>query len=201
MNDKRAARANRIKLLALFAMFFVPVLTAWVLVLNGWRPAGTVNHGTLVVPPAPVLADGLLDAAGAPLGGDFFAGHWTVLLADPGACGDDCRRQLDVLGRVHVALNKDQDRLRMALLVPADVPEASSPVAELALVRAPRGVLQGWKPADQVEFAAVHMIDPAGFRMMVYPLPLDGSGLLKDLRRLLRLSDEDTERLRKPEER
>ncbi len=44
---------------------------------------------------------------------------------------------------------------------------------------------------------SVQLVDPWGYRMMAYAAPLDGKGLLADLRRLLRASNEDIERLQR----
>lgn len=193
MNDERTLqRRSRRRLILIFLAFFVPAVLAWLLVLNGWRPGEpTAQHGALVQPPVPVVELGLLDADGAALEANVFEGRWSMLLIADEACGDDCVHMLDRLFRVYIALNKDVERVQLLLVLPPDAPFPADLPQGLPTLR-----LAEPASANLVEpsLAAVHLVDPYGFRMMHYQSPLNADGLLKDLRRLLRLSNEDVER-------
>jgi hypothetical protein len=192
---------SRRRLILIFLLFFGPLLAAWLLILNGWRPLGTTNHGTLVQPPAPVAELPLMRGdRTAALGEGPFLGRWSMLLVLDGPCDDACLYTLDRMVRVRVALNKDADRVQMLLVLPEVVPAPQLPPGGPDLLRLPRGVaaeLAEAAPAAGGVPSAVHLVDPYGFRMMRYSPPLDAQGLLKDLRRLLRLSDEEIERLQR----
>lgn len=200
MTDASAnLRRNRLKLLLLFVLFFAPTLTAWYLIETGWRPGGMANHGDLVQPVQPLEELPLRSSQGEPVGAEPFLGRWTVLLSAAGGCSTECMQTLAVLGRAHVALNKDADRVQVGLVLPPQAPAPELPERVLRL-EAPPELLQEWSPPAPAAELAVHIVDPRGMRMMAYPVPLDGSGLLKDLRRLLRLSNEEAERLRARQE-
>jgi hypothetical protein len=193
VTDEHALRwRNRRRLILIFLAFFVPTLLAWLLVLNGWRPGEpTAQHGVLVQPPVPVAELALVKDTGAELQPKAFDGRWSMMLVAGGTCGDACAYMLDRLFRVYISLNKDVDRVQLLLVLPQEAPAPANMPDGLPLLRLPQPAIAGL--ADP-ESAAVHLVDPYGFRMMYYQPPLDAEGLLKDLRRLLRLSNEDVER-------
>lgn len=193
MTDEHATRwRNRRRLILIFMAFFVPTLLAWLLVLSGWRPGEpTAQHGVLVQPPVPVTELALTRAAGTELQPRMFDGRWSMMLIVDGACGNDCAYMLDRLFRVYISLNKDADRVQLLLVLPQEAPVPVNMPDGLPLLRLPGSTIA---ELAEPESAAVHLVDPYGFRMMYYQPPLDAEGLLKDLRRLLRLSNEDVER-------
>lgn len=179
---------GRWQILALFALFVVPTVVAWGLLVGGWRPAGQTNHGELIQPPPKVAPTGWLTRAGEPLRADRFQGQWTLLVATPADCGDPCASLLDTLRRVRIALGKDADRLSLLLLQPAATraPDIAFPALTTAVAPAPA-------VRELAERARVQLVDYQGLRMMAYSMPLNASGLLEDLEQLLRLSDEAIE--------
>lgn len=192
-------RRNRIKLVLIFLLFFGPTLAAWILFESGWRPGGTVNHGQLVEPVQPAGELNLTDEQGQPMGHDQFIGHWSMLLSSSEPCGEPCMETLNQLGRVHVALNKDMDRVQPGLILPTQAPMPELP-ARVWQLRADPAQLEALAAGSESGIMAVHLFDFRGMRMMTYPVPLDASGMLKDIRRLLRLSNEEAERLQKQRE-
>lgn len=189
MNDSR--RGNRWTLPLLIVLFVGPVLAAYILWYGGWQPGATTNRGELIQPPQGARFGQLVPTGDAPPAEELLPGHWGLALLWPGDCGEDCRRTLGQMARVHVALNKDIDRVHRLLIVPQGA-QAPHDIGRAGFVyRAPEGLLETWTGGG----AEVQLVDPQGFRMMRYPLPLDASGLLDDLERLLRLSDEKLERL------
>lgn len=200
MADASDPRPSRAKLVYIFLLFFLPTVASIVLMQLGWRPAGTVNHGELVQPVEEIARLPLSDADGKPVGDAPFRGHWSVLVSSDAECGDPCLQTLSQVGHVHVALNKDMDRLRVGLVLPPEV-EAPDLPERVMVLRAPPAQLAAWAAgAGGDGKLGVHIVDYQGLRMMVYPTPLDASGMLKDIRRLLRLSEEDVERRQATEE-
>lgn len=183
-------------MLALIALaFFGPTVVALVLVESGWRPGGRVNHGELVNPVEPMAALPLAES-GAPADPALWLGRWSLLLSSAQACASRCEETLSLLGRVHVALNKDQDRVQVGLVLPGGTGFPALPERVLRL-HAPAPLLRDWAELAGAgeDGMTVQLVDYRGQRMMSFPTPLDGSGLLKDLRRLLRLSKEEVERM------
>ncbi len=180
----------RLALLLIAGLFVVPVLVAWLVVFSGWRPAGSTNHGRLLEPPVRTATDGWRTPAGAPAG-PILAGYWTLLAVAPEGCGTPCQELLDRLRRVRLALNDDAARVQVALALSrrADAPE----IPAVAVLHLPAPQLAELAADSAGESTGLLVVDFRGYRMMTYPLPLDGEGLLDDLERLLRASSEDVE--------
>jgi len=189
---RRAQTWGRVQIIALAVMFFGPALLAWIMVLNDWRPSATTNHGRLVQPPEKMVTDGWRWASGAALREDWFTGHWTWLVPIDGPCGSACEGMLDVLRRARIALDKDADRVEIVTLQPAGAPLPSSEFRGLRSALAPARSVRSLLPDDAQR--GVSVVDYQAFRMMAYPVPLDGSGLLDDMERLLKLANERVER-------
>jgi hypothetical protein len=192
---------NRTWLILLFLLFFIPPVVAWLLVLGGWRPPGATHRGVLIQPPAAIAELPLTGSDGTPLEQSRFDGQWSLLLLVAGACDEACVYTLDRLVRVHISLNKDADRVQLLLVQPEGAAAPAELPRGLLTAQAPPAVLERLIIEDSTDAvpSAVQLVDPYGFRMMSYPAPLDAQGLLKDLRHLLRLSNEEIERLRRSE--
>ncbi len=200
--DKSLAPApgrGRWQLLGIALLFFGPIAVAWLLVLSDWRPGSLGNHGQFVDPPEPVAAANLAQEDGSPLPERELRGRWSMMLVADGPCDEACQSVLDTLVRVRVALNHEADRVQTLLVLPegAERP-ALNGLGETDSLRLLRHGAEGFAPAGESgsEGVRVHLVDPAGERMMAYPLPLDGSGVLSDVRRLLRATDREAERRR-----
>jgi len=180
--DQTARRRGRRSMILVTLLFVLPLLLAVVLFAADWRPGGSVNRGELINPP--------LDAAGIELdsadGGEMhrFTGRWTLLQTVDGPCGASCLQRLYDTRQVRLAMGRDIDRVQRYLLVTdvhalAEADQAQHP--DLVLLRAPpEDVL----PAE----AGVRIIDPLGNVMMRYDPAQPADDMLKDLKRLLKLS-------------
>lgn len=182
-------------LILLFASFLVPAAIAWTLFFTGWNPAGTGNHGDLVQPPHHLEGE-LRDADGNLVGRDAFRGRWTILMVQDGPCDDACLERLEATRQVRLALAQNADRVRRVLILPSDTETPSSDQLE---EHRDLRILYGQDPVpvreDNATRGAVSLMDTRAYRMMAYPEPLDAGGLLQDLKKLLRLSNIDLERL------
>ncbi|MEX0730300.1 MAG: hypothetical protein WED00_13830 [Aquisalimonadaceae bacterium] len=184
-------------LILLLAAFLVPATIAWTLFFSGWQPTDTANHGELLVPPQRIEGR-LLTDTGIPVDADILRGKWTILIVSHGACEADCLERLVQTRQARLALAQHTDRTRRVLLMPEGVPGLNGrdldAHPDLTVYRGDSAMLPSMRlPAD----APVHvsLIDTGAYRMMVYPEPLDSGGLLQDMKRLLRLSNVDLERL------
>jgi hypothetical protein len=187
-------RRSRQQFLLVAALFFVPLAIAVLLYYSsGWRPA-VGAHGELVNPPRPLRVSGLMLRDGRPAPEDFFQGKWS-LVHDAGAtCGEGTRALLDELAHVRLALDKDTERVRRVLLHQGtcDSVELLSRDADLvelaAIGPAGKTFLAQFPPAVE-QGHGIYIVDPHGNLMMAYPAAGSARGLLKDLERLLRLSN------------
>ena len=102
---RRARRGNRLALVGLFAVFVVPILTAYALNVwwPNWSPFGRMNHGELVEPAWEIELGSIAEHA---------AGRWILLYPMAGPCDDACEARVELVKRVHVALGKDYRRMK-----------------------------------------------------------------------------------------
>lgn len=190
---------SRVKLVLILVLFLLPPVGAWL----AWKQMGdagtdsTTNAGTLIQPARPVVVAGLVDGAGRPIADDALRSRWTYVLFVPGDCGERCQEQLYLTRQVRMAMNKDIPRVqRLALF------GASPGPGLLERLEQQHGDLQ-WavlgeaaKPfLDEFQGAGFgnsgneyFLVDPLGNLMMFYTLDVPAKGMMKDLRKLLKIS-------------
>lgn len=188
-----ALRRQRLKLLLIFFLFALPLLSAviWHANIDRWRPGTTTNHGELIVPARPLAPFDMLGLDGAHITQDFLRGKWTLVYIGAAACDAACRGNLYKMRQVRVALNEKMERVQR-LWVLSDAPQAApsagllSEHPGLAVATPGTGELEHFltqfSPPVQDR---IYLIDPLGNLMMQYPADAGAEGLLKDLQRLL----------------
>ncbi|MBA4501075.1 hypothetical protein [Marinobacterium marinum] len=135
----------------IWGMGLVPVLLAVLAWSSGIGvPAQGVNQGELVTPVRTLQAWG-----GEP---EKYTGHWSLLLVHEDRCLGQCLTRLEQLKRVHDALGRESNRVR----VDAVLTDALAP--------------------------GVWVVDPLGNLVMKYPPGWESRALLGDMRRLLKAS-------------
>jgi cytochrome oxidase Cu insertion factor (SCO1/SenC/PrrC family) len=181
-------------------LFVAPVLLAWVAfqTRNLWWSGATGNYGELITPARPVQLVGLQTYDREPLDWTSLRGRWTlvILATQPGDAS--CRQSLYTTRQVWAALERNQGRVQRLLVleklpVPAvrdelgridpDLIVTVAPGENLARIR--RELAPGTGSAGE---GSVYLVDPLGNLMMHYPAGADGKRMLKDLRRLLKVS-------------
>lgn len=190
-----ALRARNLRTLAALAGLFVLPLAIAFFTYYGtaWRPAGHVNHGTLISPARPLPAVALPQVSlGAPTATPW-RGKWSLVYVGDGACDSACRQALYLMRQTRLALNTDMTRIARVFLV------SGGCCAGEFLAREHAGliVLDASTADGQVllrEFPAserahtLFIVDPLGNLMMRYDARENPRGLLEDLKKLLRLS-------------
>jgi hypothetical protein len=186
---------GRLKLLALAAVFVAPLAAAVLLYfVPEWRPAGRVNHGTLIEPVRVVPALALADARGGPAP-DALRGKWSLVYLAGEDCGDSCRERLALERQVRLALGRDRHRLQRLYLAPTEAAlgrarEALEPEHPDLVFIVDRGA-PGARAADFFgarDADALYLLDPVGNWVMVYTGQVRHKGLHRDLKKLLRMS-------------
>jgi len=197
--------SNRLKLLAILALFLLPLLAA-VLMFNGQLPllsGETVNQGKLIQPPV------ALDWTAAETAPDSTAiatlqGSWVILLPLPTVCEQDCLRKVAGLRQVHRASGREQQRIALALLTGSQLDEGSRQQLmeiydQFILLSDPSASL--WQSVQSASVQNVvsnntlssYLVDPLGNIMMAYDTTDSAARLNKDLKRLLKWSKQDKE--------
>lgn len=201
----KARWSPRIALLTIAALFFLPLVLAWLMYTGTieFRPHSTRNLGELVQPPLPVSwASVRLDDAAAGRAEEAFSGHWLILHAVPRPCLAACLSSVTDLRQIHRAAGRQQGRIRLALLHDLAAGDGAGGLqevyAEFRLLQNPEGSL--WKALERIAGRAdppapvrgsTYLIDPLGNIMLFYAAGYDPNDLKNDLKRLLTWSKLD----------
>jgi hypothetical protein len=197
-----AVRRGRRQLLALAALFFVPLAVAFWLYYgpSHWRPSGATNKGDLIDPARPLPAVSLPRADGTPTGREFLRGKWTIVYVGDGACDARCRKALYLTRQSRIAINKDMDRVQRVFLATGhccDTAFLASAHPDLLVARldsaGPEGAellatFPDYRGTPPSTAGLIYLVDPLGNLMMSYSPAAPDKALLTDLRKLLRLS-------------
>lgn len=195
-----ALTTKRLQLLGLIFLFVGPLtVAAWLYYGDsGWRPGGSTSHGDLMQPAVPLPDVALRGPDGSALDTDALRGKWTLVYVGAGSCPDACKEALYNLRQVRLALGKEMDRVQRLFLYDgaccdADFFAAQHPDLLLATAddEARETLLAVFPVFDGVAPEAAgrsYLVDPLGNLMMSYSATTEPKGVLKDLKRLLRLS-------------
>jgi cytochrome oxidase Cu insertion factor (SCO1/SenC/PrrC family) len=184
---------TRILLIGTFLVFFVPIVAAWLLNVfaPGWRPFGTLNHGTLVEPVRQVSSTDLAHLDGGTMDPDYLSGRWTLVHLLDGDCAQPCVEALVRSHQVQQALGDDRQRVQLLLVLTefVDLEIADLP-PRIALAVANDAWMAKFSFAQTAprENLSVYLVDPQGYLMMRYAQDVDQRGMLADLERLLKIS-------------
>lgn len=196
-DDLTQRKVNRIKLLALIALFLGPVVLTWLYHWYKplWRPATSV-HGTLIEP-VRALPDVLVFAPGTdPVEISTRRGRWVLLQFNVGKCGASCRQRMADLRQLTLSLGKDQNRLqRVFASDEVDLPDQASLREHPGLLYLDQPGKQVPKLAPMLEMSGVtqpvYLVDPLGNLMLYYTAGYDLKKMRKDIRRLFEASVND----------
>ena len=188
-------RQQRLTLIGVFAIFLIPIASAWYLRLNP-IDGPTSNRGVLVDPPVQFNATNLTVRHAFNPPKTFLRDEWTIVMLTDGACGSACEQALHASKQARIAVNKDFDRVRRLLLTsqrqtPSVVETHIQEHPDLAVGSAGGEWRQQFEASAAGQVTAAYLVDPRGFQFMRYPAPLVSADLLKDLKRLLKISKVD----------
>ena len=185
---------SRLKLLGLALAFLGPPIIAAVLYLNPQLFAHkSDNYGELISPAQSLAALDAVSRERGKLPDDLLTGKWTLLYWNGAGCDLSCEAGLFIMRQVRLSLNKDMDRVQTVYLsdAPGD-PSRSAPFdrhPQLTVAYFPgerNNALRRQMRAYPKN--GIYIVDPLGNLMMRYPDNATSRGVLKDLKKLLRVS-------------
>lgn len=177
--------------LLLMLVFFGPLALAAVAFYGPWDlvPTDGTAHGTLIQPPVPLPPAPLSTQSGGNTAVDWFARRWSLIYATNEHCGEPCFEDLNRLNQVRLALAEDREHVQLVFLLanePAELPV--DPALIVARLDDPAGrVMLELLHQHQTGNGRVFLADPLGNLVMSYPLDAEQKGILKDIKRLLRV--------------
>ncbi len=195
MTTKAKAKKPTMVIVFLLTLFVVPMLVARYMfqhrVLIG---ASQINNGNLITPPIAITELNLYDDQGRPITAKTFQGHWTLLFNDGNQCGKYCKAMLYNIRQIRIATGKDQERVERALITAnksldknlqallshqykgTEVIIRSDDISHLA------------QNMPQLQPNRLYISDPMGNIMMSYNDQSEPMAVLKDMQRLLKVS-------------
>ncbi len=176
--------------LLLAILFIGPMLAAWFLFTEQGQQlrVGTINRGTLILPPLPMQKLSLQTIQGNKFNQQQLRGKWILVYVNPNQCQEACRVNLYNMRQIRLALGKDQNRVTRLLIATTkssqqsieNLIEHAYPGTQFAL--STQAKLGKVKPGD------LYIVDPHGNIMMSYSHNNSASDVLKDMKKLLKVS-------------
>lgn len=197
MSDTPNKRRGQWQAAGLMLVVALPMLAAYAIYQTGWGiPDGTVNKGQLLDRPqalsdiSPTLTDGSTWQI------DSEPRHWRYVIPGTGECDQTCQDNLYLTRQVHIRLNEKADRVERIYLLLDD--ELSPELAELMEKEHPKLRVMSAARGDfeqlmNTELSGEHyyLMDQQGYLMMRYGPEHKGNELLKDVKKMLKVTYED----------
>lgn len=188
-------------------------LTFWILVvvcafpyLGGWlyyqfrdqlpHPV-TSNHGALISPVRQVGELPLTGPDGATFNTADLRGKWVLATVADSSCAEACQQNLYYLRQVRQAMGNERRRVERLLILTetSHLPELQTHLPEHEGMKVAIGPSASISQLESllhnpnpVAKDGIYIIDPLGNVMMSYPPSFNGELIIKDLRRLLKVS-------------
>ena len=188
---------SRAYLLALFSVFFAPLLFALWLYFgtNSWLTPGSQSHGVLIQPPRPLNEFDITSFNGTTWSHDQFSKRWTLVYLGDESCDLYCEASLFKMRQVRLSLGHDSYRIQRKFL---GISNHSNTKNLSPIFKKYPDMQVAWFDRSQFHIhlpqfkgLAVHeiyLIDPLGNLMMSYSKYASAKGIKKDLKRLLKVS-------------
>jgi peroxiredoxin len=189
---------QQLTLIGIFALFMGPVLLVILMRSSWWQyqPGGLKNHGYLVQPPVKLQLD-------QTPGSDR---KWLVLYVMEQPCEQECIDEVTALRQVHRATGRRGEHLAIGLLSKTTIdtrlktklvaiyPEfnllTDSAGGAVASLEAINESMQAGQPG--LNNAHTYILDPMLNVILAYTADASPNDLHKDLKRLLKWSDQET---------
>lgn len=184
-------------LLGIFALFLGPVILVMLMRSSWWQyqPSGLKNHGQLLQPPVhlPLNETEAIDR------------KWVILYRLEQACNQDCIEQVTSLRQIHRAAGRKRQHLAVVLLS-KNVPESAqrlkleaiypnfiwiNDAGGTAMATLDAINLGGRQEPGQSNNFDTYILDPMLNVILAYGADADPNDIHKDLKRLLKWSDQE----------
>lgn len=191
---------QQITLLGIFALFFGPLILVMLMRSSWWQyqPANLKNQGHLVTPPVHLALD-REQAQG-------IDGKWLILYALEQPCDQACIDHATTLRQIHRASGREREHLAVVLLGTGNAdPELWSRLesiypefrlvtdtgATATLTAVNSGVAENSGDSGSIH---TYVLDPMLNVILAYGANTNPNGIHKDLKRLLKWSDQEKTR-------
>jgi len=185
----KAIRKSRRTIILLLVAMCAPFIASYLLYFWEVRPA-SINYGELL-PVKPIAGTGLNLLDDTIFRIRQLRGKWVLLTVDSGKCDEQCRKKLYYMRQVRLVQNKEMNRIERLWLIDDDEapdPQIFKEYKDSWFVKAKNSEILGAIPAKVSQHDHIYLIDPMGNLMMRFPKDPDPAKMVKDLKRLLQVS-------------
>lgn len=179
---------SRIGIVVLFGIPFTAMFVAMYMYFAGALvPEGRTNEGELLLPPFDLASLELRDANNRIVQFAEQQEYWTLLLVTAN-CNEACEQHSYAIRQTYKALGKEAGRVRRAIATEqplTNLDEANYP--DLIKYRIAADKINVY--LGQKKYLQLYFVDPLGNIMMRYSSDQFGKPMLKDLKKLLKLSN------------
>ncbi len=202
ITDRSVQRKSRIRIIAVFSIFLLPLLLAFVwlqIVKNESTDFTSSSNGELIEPAVHLDVFGLSEQGIDELFDNAsLRGVWTLLYFSHGPCEASCQQNLYHMRQIRLSLNQNMDRLQRVIAAASNRQIPEELLRQHVGLRVVSGVPEALAMLEnQVRKAesllppkvdSIYMIDPLGNLMMRFAADLNPKSILKDIKHLLKVS-------------
>lgn len=178
------------RVLLVVFVFVGPIFMAiWLYHTRDDHAFSTSNYGELLQPLVPASTLKLVDAHQKPLALTNNDGIWHLLYLQENACTQDCQLNLEKLQTTRAALGRNIKWLANVVVISTDHLSSLTDLSETSLQTIQVATTDNNTIQQALTYSAGFLlVDPQGNIVMRYPHDAQGNGLLRDIRKLLRVS-------------
>jgi cytochrome oxidase Cu insertion factor (SCO1/SenC/PrrC family) len=184
---------------ALILIFIGPLIAAWILYTSNTSFLSDSNYGQLIAPPLAFEQLNLRDTHNHTFSRQVISGRWLLVYFVPKTCDKLCVQNLYKMRQVRLALGKDMDRMQRMVLMLSPL---TDPLFNNQLAQDYSGTFQAEISRDTImnflpkayaiavtsKGGGLFLVDPLGNMILFYPPDADPEKILKDITRLLKVS-------------
>ena len=185
---------GRIKFLLIVFIFIVPFAISYYL-SRDYHAGGelqTSNYGSFINPIVELSQTNFDDYSGANFNVNQHLTNWSLIYRMPKNCSQICFDEIYLIRQVNIALGKDMNRLERVIVLNQTIP--SSAVDDI-VVKYPKAIVVKNNSSTFIneinKITQRHVLlltDPLGNVILGYDKGFEGKKLLKDIKKLLKLS-------------
>jgi len=184
--------SNQIKLVLIISIFIIPFFISFMLLDDYTEDKEwvTTNYGKLIKPVLPI--NNMIVKTRSNISNTTeFNGKWSLMYYLKNDCLSSCEESIYMLRQINTALGKDMNRLQRILIHDQNVKYPSN-LKELypgmIYVYDKPNNLHGIIDTISENQSSIFLIDPLGNVILKYNEEFQGKKLLKDIKKLLKLS-------------
>ena len=178
---------RRLQAVVIVAIFAASMIGAAVMMASGWSPP-TRSYGTQIRPERDLAQMTVQLADGKPFAFHGKEAAWTLVALPGPDCADRCLRELDLVHRAQITLDKQADMVRLVYLgAPPHGAAAEGFDKVWTLATTPSSALEDFRAKAQDSVSAV-LVTPSGKAMLSYPAGFDPARLRLDLKKAVKVA-------------